>query len=180
MLRAANCQRSPRSHQPLAPVASEPVMRSGRNGVAAPPPQTSISNGNGNPTPLTSTGSTASSTASSGYSSIQSGGYNHETSDAIVNNGNTNDYNTTSSANSNTSSNNSSMKVSVPSVSSGSSSTDSSSNISSNGSYRIIPIIKVGINMSPFCVFFFASQQKMAPFKKIYLLLFLYIKSDKW
>ena len=160
MLRAANCQRSPRSHQPLAPVASEPVMRSGRNGVAAPP-QTSISNGNGNPTPLTSTGSTASSTASSGYSSIQSGGYNHETSDAIVNNGNTNDYNTTSSANSNTSSNNSSsMKVSVPSVSSGSSSTDSSSNISSNGSYRIIPIIKVGINMSPFCVCFLPLSKK--------------------
>lgn len=178
MLRAANCQRSPRSHQPLAPVASEPVMRSGRNGVAAPP-QTSISNGNGNPTPLTSTGSTASSTASSGYSSIQSGGYNHETSDAIVNNGNTNDYNTTSSANSNTSSNNSSMKVSVPSVSSGSSSTDSSSNISSNGSYRIIPIIKVGINMSLFCVCVFCLSAKNGTVQEN-LLITILTKSDKW
>ena len=143
MLRAANCQRSPRSHQPLAPVASEPVLR-GRSTTSA----TSTTPTNGpplnNPTPLTSTGSTASSTASSGYSSIQSGGYNHDTNEAMLDNGLNSDYHP-SSASSASNSTTKSLKVSVPSVSSGSSSTDSSA-ISSNGSnYRIIPIIKVGL-----------------------------------
>ena len=144
MLRAANCQRSPRSHQPLAPVASEPVLR-GRSTTSA----TSITPTNqqpplNNPTPLTSTGSTASSTASSGYSSIQSGGYNHDTNEAMLDNGLSSDYHP-SSASSASNSTTKSLKVSVPSVSSGSSSTDSSA-ISSNGSnYRIIPIIKVGL-----------------------------------
>merc|ERR1712061_57039 len=64
MLRAANCQRSPRSHQPLAPVASEPVLRGRSTTSATSTTPTNQQPPLNNPTPLTSTGSTASSTAS--------------------------------------------------------------------------------------------------------------------
>lgn len=116
-MRAANCQRSPRGQYGVQ-ASTEAVIRN-RNLNSM------------NPTPLTSTGSTTSSTASSsGYGSITN------------ENGHVVDY---AKPNVNTSSNitntNRPITVSVPSVSSGSSSTESSA-LSPNGS-RIIPIIKV-------------------------------------
>lgn len=116
-MRAANCQRSPRSAPPPLPEVQHSKTSTATG-------TTTSSRNNNNPTPLTSTGSTTSS--SSGYSSINTADPMDHTATAVPN---TVDYACPPT-------NNNNSVVPVPTVS-------SSSNESSSGNCRIIPIIKV-------------------------------------
>ena len=117
IMRAANCQRSPRSAPPPLPEVQHSKTSTATG-------TTTSSRNNNNPTPLTSTGSTTSS--SSGYSSINTADPMDHTATAVPN---TVDYACPPT-------NNNNSVVPVPTVS-------SSSNESSSGNCRIIPIIKV-------------------------------------
>ena len=152
MMRAAAAQRSPRSATTAASTASATSATSNNNNSQAEQAtpngpsrgRISLQTGNGsglnppkivNPTPLTSTGSTTSSTASSsGYSSITGAETPHSNLGSRGSNpGGGRDYACSSaSPNSSTTS-----TVPVPSVSS------SSTESSKSGTCRIIPIIKV-------------------------------------
>jgi len=126
IMRAANCQRSPRSAPPPLPEVQQQPPKPTRNN---------------NPTPLTSTGSTTSS--SSGYSSINASEQMDSTTATTAVNASSN--NTISNASRDhvdyachpnpSNPNNNNSVIPVPTLS-------SSSNESSSGNCRIIPIIK--------------------------------------
>merc|ERR1719225_1189175 len=123
IMRAANCQRSPRSAPPPLPEVQQQQ-------------QQHKPTRNNNPTPLTSTGSTTSS--SSGYSSINMASeqmdHNAAATAVAAASNNTRDH-VDYACHNPTNPNNNNSVIPIPTVS-------SSSNESSSGNCRIIPIIK--------------------------------------